>query len=78
MRNRINSALESAKSKLSDGSISFEDLPKDRNDNLWIEIRTECHLLLGELSALKNAVCQLPKCKLCISSVAIFYIRKKE
>jgi hypothetical protein len=50
------SALDSGKTKLGT-IISFENLPKDRNDSLWTEIRTDCGLTLDELSALKNAVC---------------------
>ena len=50
------SALDSGKAKLGD-IISFDDLPKDRNDNLWNRIENKCHLTIGELSALKNAVC---------------------
>ena len=50
------SALDNGKAKLGD-IISFDNLPKDRNDNLWTEIRKDCHLTLDELSALKNAVC---------------------
>lgn len=50
------SALDSGIAKL--GSIiSFENLPIDRNDNLWSDIRNDCRLTLDELSALKNAVC---------------------
>jgi hypothetical protein len=36
----------------------FEDLPNDRSDPLWTEIRSEYNLSLAELSALKNARCQ--------------------
>jgi hypothetical protein len=50
------SALDSGKTKLGT-IIAFENLPKDRNDSLWTEIRTDCGLTLDELSALKNAVC---------------------
>lgn len=50
------SALISGTDKLGN-IISFDDLPKDRNANLWIEIRNKCELSLGELSALQNAVC---------------------
>jgi hypothetical protein len=49
------SALNSGKTKLGT-IIAFDNLPKDRNDNLWTEIRTNCNLTLDELSALKNAV----------------------
>jgi hypothetical protein len=38
-------------------SFSFENLPIDRNDTLWAEIRTSYGLSLEELSALKNARC---------------------
>ena len=49
-------ALEVGKSKLV-GHIQLENLPKDRNDILWVEIRSECGLTLDEVSALKNEVC---------------------
>jgi hypothetical protein len=49
------SSLESAKVKLGN-YIVYEDLPRDRIDPLWAEIRLECGLTVGELSAL-NAVC---------------------
>ena len=52
-------ALDSGKTKLID-VIDFEDLPKDRNDNLWNEIRELCRLTIAEVSALKNAVCSPP------------------
>ncbi len=48
--------LDSAKGKLT-GIIRYENLPRDRNDNLWAEIRNDCHLTLDELSVLKNDVC---------------------
>jgi len=41
----------------------FEDLPNDRSDPLWTEIRTTYNLSLAELSALKNARCQQGKIK---------------
>jgi hypothetical protein len=50
------SALNSGKTKLGT-IIAFDNLPKDRNDSLWTEIRTDCDLTLNELSALKNAAC---------------------
>jgi len=54
-------ALLDAKQKLStlsgDDAISFEDLPTDRGDSLWDEIRTDASLTRGEFSALKNAAC---------------------
>ena len=49
-------SLETAKAKL-EGHILFDDLPKRDADPLWSEIRSDCHLTLGEVSALKNAVC---------------------
>ena len=49
-------SLQSGKDKLV-GHIQYGNLPKDRNDGLWVEIRVECGLTLDELSALKNAVC---------------------
>eukprot|EP01031_Cornospumella_fuschlensis_P032735 gene32734-39573_t len=49
-------SLDSAKAKLR-GHILIENLPTDRNDNLWGEIRHECGLNLDELAALKKAFC---------------------
>jgi hypothetical protein len=49
-------SLETAKAKLL-GHILFENLPKDRNEPLWSEIRNNCNLTLDEVSALKNSVC---------------------
>lgn len=46
--------------------ISFEDLPKDRNGNLWIEIRNDCRLSLGELYALRMSFVLLDKIKSCL------------
>jgi hypothetical protein len=53
------STLESAKSALASGNppYPFSDLPNDRNDCLWTEIRTEYQLSLPQLSALKNERC---------------------
>lgn len=50
------SPLDTGKDKLQ-GTIKFENLPSERNDNLWDRIEKECHLDLDELSALKNAAC---------------------
>ncbi len=50
------SSLDSGKAKLAT-IIAFDDLPRDRNDALWKEIESDCHLTLGEVSALKNAAC---------------------
>jgi hypothetical protein len=50
------SALYRARGKLN-GVTTFENLPVNVNDPLWTEIRTECHLTLEELIALKNARC---------------------
>ncbi len=52
----LSETLDSGKAKLGT-IISFDDLPMDRNDDLWKEIESDCHLTLGEVSALKNAVC---------------------
>ena len=38
--------------------VEFNDLPADRNDNLWNVIQNTYQLSLEELSALKNARCQ--------------------
>jgi hypothetical protein len=52
-------AEASARMKISKPTapFQFENLPTDRNDGLWSEIRTEYGLALEELSALKNARC---------------------
>lgn len=50
------SSLELAKSKLQ-GYINFEDLPERDTAPLWDRIERDCHLTIGELSALQNAVC---------------------
>ena len=48
--------LGEARRKL--GSFSFENLPLDRNDDIWAELRKPPYNLdLEELSALKNARC---------------------
>ena len=48
--------LEEARRKL--GSFNFENLPLDRNDGIWVELRSPPYSLdLEELSALKNARC---------------------
>ncbi len=39
-------------------TMEFLDLPAERNDMLWSEIRDEYKLTIPELSALKNARCQ--------------------
>jgi len=55
-------ALLTAKEKLltltGDDAISFEDLPQDRLDPDWGEIKTTAGLSMGECAALKNAVYQ--------------------
>ena len=38
-------------------AISFEDLPQDRLDPDWNEIKSDAGLTRGECAALKNAVC---------------------
>lgn len=50
------SSFESATQKLADNTIPFplEDLPTDRKDVLWKEIKEDYQLNLPELSALKN------------------------
>lgn len=50
------SAFGSAKDKV-DSYMSFEDLPRDRKDDQWTEIRNNCNLSPGEFSALRNNVC---------------------
>ena len=51
--------LEEARRKL--GSFSFENLPLERNDVIWAELRLSPYNLdLEELSALKNARCSTP------------------
>ena len=51
--------LEEALRKL--GSFSFENLPLDRNDDIWAALRNSPYNLdLEELSALKNARCATP------------------
>jgi len=57
------SALDTGKAKLG-AIISFENLPRDRNANLWTRIENDCHLTLNELSALQNAVCSPAKSKI--------------
>jgi len=55
------SDLATAKQKLAQtNAVSYENLPTDRIDPLWIEIRENDNkpLSLNEISALKNAVCQ--------------------
>lgn len=54
--NCLRMSLHSAKAKL-EGHILFGNLPSDRNDSLWSEIRHECRLTLDELAALKKATC---------------------
>ena len=49
------SSLESANTKLKRNNFPFGDLPHDRSDPLWTEIRREYGLSLPEVSALKNA-----------------------
>ena len=55
--NTVSASLQSAKDKLLQGASPYplEDLPHDRADPLWNEIRTEYNLTLPELGALKNA-----------------------
>ena len=48
-------SLESAKGKLEQNGFPFAELPNDRNDSLWVDIRRECGLSLAEVSVLKNA-----------------------
>ena len=48
--------LVSAKKKI-DGVINYESLPKAVDDPLWVDIKKEAILSLGELGALKNARC---------------------
>ena len=50
------SSLKNAKGKLEMKHFPFEDLPKDRSDPLWIDIKKECDLTLPEVSALKNEI----------------------
>ena len=50
------SNLESAMEKIKD-VCPFDDLPAERNDDIWKELYGVCNLTLGELSALKNARC---------------------
>ena len=47
-----------ARQKLAEGPTPYplEDLPNDRNDDLWTEIRSEYGLTLPELAALKNTL----------------------
>jgi len=48
--------LEEARRQL--GPFNFENLPLDRNDGIWAELRSPPYSLdLEELSALKNARC---------------------
>uniref|UniRef100_A0A0K6S6F5 Protein kinase domain-containing protein n=1 Tax=Chromera velia CCMP2878 TaxID=1169474 RepID=A0A0K6S6F5_9ALVE len=69
MKNRLahayngnSTSLEQAKRKLGDGNppFPFDDLPTDRNDNLWSQIQEKYKLTLPELSALKNERCPAP------------------
>ena len=50
-----------AKLQTEEEEYLFGDLPADRSDPLWTEIRSEYNLSLAELSALKNARCQQGK-----------------
>ena len=52
-------SLDEIKRKLSQGDppFHFNDLPDERNDNIWHEIWRAYGLTLPELSALKNARC---------------------
>jgi len=38
--------------------FDFDDLPNDINEPIWIDIRRDYKLTLGELSALKKAACK--------------------
>jgi len=52
-------ALEEALRKLR--PFNFENLPLDRNDGIWAELRSPPYSLdLEQLSALKNARCTPP------------------
>lgn len=42
---------------LEENGFPFDDLPNDRNDNLWTNISETYALSLPQLSALKNARC---------------------
>ena len=53
---RVPSSLKSAKEKLKQNNFPFEDLPNDRSDPLWVDIKEECGLTTPEVSALKNAI----------------------
>uniref|UniRef100_A0A0G4G1E0 Uncharacterized protein n=1 Tax=Chromera velia CCMP2878 TaxID=1169474 RepID=A0A0G4G1E0_9ALVE len=55
----LRSALPQAKRKLAEGNppFPFDDLPTDRNDNIWNQIRADYNLTLPELSALTNERC---------------------
>ena len=53
---RVPSSLDCAREKLKQNSFPFEDLPTDRSDPAWNDIRKECGLLLPEFTALKNEV----------------------
>ena len=60
----------SARAKIAN-RFQFQNLPTDRNDTLWTEIRTQYELNLEELCALKNARCSqgiLPTISLCTST----------
>lgn len=46
-------SLPAAKTKL-EGASPLDDLPTDRNDPWWTNIRDDYHLTLSELTALKN------------------------
>jgi len=49
--------LATALSKLIDGNFDQASLPITRASNIWGEIKIECNLTLGELSALQNEFC---------------------
>jgi len=58
------SAEFSARAKLSNPTevgvqpFNFNDLPTDINEPIWIDIKRDYNLTLGELSALKKAACK--------------------
>ena len=52
----LSSALGSAKEKLEQKHFFFNDLPNDRSDPLWVDIKEEYGLTTPEVSALKNAI----------------------
>ena len=69
----MDSNFERAMKKVGDFCL-FNDLPSDRNDVLWTDLKKERELTFAELSALKNVRCFLEGIELLTTNFSFAFL----